>query len=82
MSFLREPEGIIVILIYNGIQSPINVALVPRIGEEVVPPTGGPTMVVSNVRHNLTGADETPTQMNYGISVYLTPRLSQVTDEE
>ena len=68
-----QGDGVIQVLVFDGMQTPINLPVIPRIGEEVIPPSGGPVQVVTNVRYNLTGFDEDPSSadMNYGVTIYL-----------
>lgn len=71
----REPEGTLCLLVYDGLQQPVNLRHIPRENEEVIPPTGGPVLVVSCVRHNLTGATEMSVpDADYAITIYLRPR--------
>jgi hypothetical protein len=65
-------NNVIQLLVYDGFQTPVNLPVIPRIGEEVIPPSGGSIKRVANVRYNLTGVDEDPSSgINYGVTIYL-----------
>lgn len=71
----HEPQGILCLLVYDGLQQPVHLTIIPRRGEEVIPPSGGPVMMVACVRHNLLGADEMSLpNADYAITLYLQPR--------